>query len=59
MHYFQMGFLAHEHQEELVRQAPLVCLVHALRSADRDDGLCFTTSCATSLAFFAQAKVRR
>ena len=27
MHYFQLGFLAHEHQEELLRQALLVRLV--------------------------------
>lgn len=39
MHYFQMEFLAHEHQEELLREAPLVRLARALRSANRDDGL--------------------
>jgi hypothetical protein len=39
MHYFQMAFLAHEHQEELLRKAHEGRLAHALRSANRDDGL--------------------
>jgi hypothetical protein len=39
MHYFQMEFLAHERQEELLREASLVRLANAFRSANRDDGL--------------------
>jgi hypothetical protein len=31
MHYFQMGFLAHEHQEELLREAQERRQVHAAR----------------------------
>ena len=39
MHYFQMEFLAHERQEELLREASLVHLARALKSADRNDDL--------------------
>ena len=58
MDYFQMAFLAHE-----IRRS---CCARRTRGAsrmpsDRPIGMmaCFTTSCANSLAFFAQAKVRR
>ena len=38
MHYFQMEFLAHERQEELLREAHEGRLAHALKSANRNDG---------------------
>ena len=39
MYYFQMEFLVHERQEEMLREARQRCLARALRSAKRDDGV--------------------
>ena len=39
MHYFQIEFLAHERQGELVYEARERRLAQALKSADRNDGL--------------------
>ena len=39
MHYFQVEFLAHERQEELLREARERRLALALRSAKQDDGV--------------------
>ena len=38
MHYLQVEFLAHERQEELLREAHEGRLAHALKSAKRNDG---------------------